>query len=912
MPAAARASRAAARSASPAPPPPTLAQALRDRRTPLSGPRKIYVKELLQAIALADRLLDAPDVRHLHAHFAHGTTTITWHAARIAGLPFSFTGHARDIYAEHLNPKGWLRRKLLAARFVVTCTEANVRHLAGDRARGATCTSSTTGSTPTSRACSPTPRRRAPRPTATRCASSPSAASWPRRASTCSSTRAPCCAAAASPFEAAIVGQDDKHSDAVRERIAAPRPRGRTCACPARWARSELLREYRRASALCMPSRLLADDRDGIPNVLVEAMAAGHAGRSRAPSPASPSSSSTSVNGAARRARGPRGAGRRAACGCTATPRCRTRLAERGARDRRAPLRRPARRRAGSPSCSRRRSRVTSAVARRPRPVLCVTEHEHRSRAVADGVRAGRFTVAGETRVLGTDPDWLGARPARRRGVADRVGEVRAGGSTSRTPSPRPATPLPGRVGAAHRVVDPRRSRPTPTPPRSPRAGSSTGSTPGSASTPRAGARRRCCSPASPSRSSTSARTSRPSATTARSSSTRCSIAALALPELDRDGLLEFAVAELDRNLADRLPPRRRPPRGLDALPRDRAALVRRRARERAPLRGRAPAPGFDERLARACAFAAHCTRPDGTIPALSDADTRRLRAAARPGRRAARRRRAALRRLARARGPHAGGRHVSFPDGGYHVQRSGWDPERALPDLRLRPARRRRPRPLRPAELRGARPAAAPLVVDPGAAATPRSRRTCAAGSAAPPRTTRSASTGSTRRPTRRGRPRGPVAHGRLLGRAARPGSTCSPARRISPAYEAVHQRRIAFVDDALLDRRGPPRAASASTATTCASTSRREAQGATRVDGATRCARPASRSSIAGAEAVALEPGWVAPRYGRAARGAGRQRGRARDERALRHAARAGRAGAAAGVDGDRIVVDGAAIDL
>ena len=57
------------------------AQAIRDRRTRFSGPRKIYIKELLQAIALADRVLQAPDVRHLHAHFAHGTTTITWHAA---------------------------------------------------------------------------------------------------------------------------------------------------------------------------------------------------------------------------------------------------------------------------------------------------------------------------------------------------------------------------------------------------------------------------------------------------------------------------------------------------------------------------------------------------------------------------------------------------------------------------------------------------------------------------------------------------------------------------------------------------------------------------------------------------------------------------------------------------------------
>ena len=53
---------------------------------------------------------------------------------------------------------------------------------------------------------------------------------------------------------------------------------------------------------------------------------------------------------------------------------------------------------------------MRSAVTRGPRPVVCVTEHEHRSRAVADGVRAGRFTVAGETRVLGSDPDWLGAR----------------------------------------------------------------------------------------------------------------------------------------------------------------------------------------------------------------------------------------------------------------------------------------------------------------------------------------------------------------------------------------------------------------------------------------------------------------------------------------------------------------------
>ena len=41
-------------------------------------PRSIYLKEFLQAADVADRLLRARDVRHLHAHFAHGTTTVTW------------------------------------------------------------------------------------------------------------------------------------------------------------------------------------------------------------------------------------------------------------------------------------------------------------------------------------------------------------------------------------------------------------------------------------------------------------------------------------------------------------------------------------------------------------------------------------------------------------------------------------------------------------------------------------------------------------------------------------------------------------------------------------------------------------------------------------------------------------------
>jgi glycosyltransferase involved in cell wall biosynthesis len=92
-------------------------------------PRKIYIKELLQALAVADHVERAGDVAHLHAHFAHGTTTVTWLAAMVCRRPFSFTGHAKDLYVPSLNPAGLLSRKLRAAAFAVTCTGANADHL---------------------------------------------------------------------------------------------------------------------------------------------------------------------------------------------------------------------------------------------------------------------------------------------------------------------------------------------------------------------------------------------------------------------------------------------------------------------------------------------------------------------------------------------------------------------------------------------------------------------------------------------------------------------------------------------------------------------------------------------------------------------------------------------------------------
>ena len=300
---------------------------------------------------------------------------------------------------------------------------------------------------------------------------------------------------------------------------------------------------------------------------------------------------------------------------------------------------------------------MTGAIARRPRPVLCMTEHEHRSRARRRRRRRRALHARGRDARARHRPGLARRRPARRRGVADRVGQVRLG-ARSRPRGRRDRRRRYRSLGAADRVVDPP-VPPTRTPPRSPPGGSSTGSTRGSAS------RRRATTPSALLASlADQVEHVRANLAPARNHRTlelyALLIAALAFPELDA-GLLELAVAELDRNLADRLPARRRAPRGLDALPRDRAALVRRRAREHPPLRDRVAA-GFDERLDRARALRRALHPPGRDDPgALRRRQGRLLGAAAR-------------RAAPAARAPRAPS--ASFPDGGYHVQRSGWDPE--------------------------------------------------------------------------------------------------------------------------------------------------------------------------------------------------------------------------------------------
>ncbi len=65
-------------------------------------------------------------IAHIHAHFADEPAALAMAAAKQAGIGFSISAHAKDIY---LADPARLRRVMGAARFVATCTSYNAEFL---------------------------------------------------------------------------------------------------------------------------------------------------------------------------------------------------------------------------------------------------------------------------------------------------------------------------------------------------------------------------------------------------------------------------------------------------------------------------------------------------------------------------------------------------------------------------------------------------------------------------------------------------------------------------------------------------------------------------------------------------------------------------------------------------------------
>ncbi|MDB5407065.1 MAG: glycosyltransferase family 4 protein [Rhodospirillales bacterium] len=101
---------------------------LRDLRR---DPTPNRVRRFGQALVLAREL--APAVAQLHAHFLHTPASVTRYAALLRGLPWTGSAHAKDIWT---TPEWEKREKLADCRWLVTCTATGAEHLAALAPRG--------------------------------------------------------------------------------------------------------------------------------------------------------------------------------------------------------------------------------------------------------------------------------------------------------------------------------------------------------------------------------------------------------------------------------------------------------------------------------------------------------------------------------------------------------------------------------------------------------------------------------------------------------------------------------------------------------------------------------------------------------------------------------------------------------
>jgi glycosyltransferase involved in cell wall biosynthesis len=249
-----------------------FAQAVRARKGFWAWPRKVYAKEFLQGVMLADMLEQAGDVGHIHGHYCHGATTVTWFASMMAKLPFSFTAHAKDIYLPSLNPAGLLRRKMDAARFVITCTDANRDYLDNLGSK-----------TPVhciyhglnAEFCDIMREQPGGRSTNGHFRVLGVGRLIPKKGFDILVQACAILHQQRVPFEAVIVAEGGEHEKEIR-RLITTNGLEKNVLLPGPMSQSQLFDEYRKASAFCLPCRVLENgDRDGIPNVLMEAMAVG-------------------------------------------------------------------------------------------------------------------------------------------------------------------------------------------------------------------------------------------------------------------------------------------------------------------------------------------------------------------------------------------------------------------------------------------------------------------------------------------------------------------------------------------------------------------------------------------------------------------------------------------------------------
>ncbi len=186
-------------------------------------------------------------------------------ASVMTGIPFSFSAHAKDIYTA--KPRA-LREKIRAATFVATCTRANQDYLRrmADPDRRARIHLSYHGTNITKfQPSEATPKDDPPLILS-------AGRLVPKKGLPYLLRACGVLARSSREFRCVIVGEGPERG--ALEHEAARLGLGDLVSFRGRASQEELLGLYRRAAIFALPCTVLADgDRDGIPNVLMEAMA---------------------------------------------------------------------------------------------------------------------------------------------------------------------------------------------------------------------------------------------------------------------------------------------------------------------------------------------------------------------------------------------------------------------------------------------------------------------------------------------------------------------------------------------------------------------------------------------------------------------------------------------------------------
>ncbi len=229
-----------------------------------------FIKDFFRSGYIAEKVLESKNIQHLHGHFCHGATTMTMLVSHLTGIPYSFTAHAKDIYVPKLNPGGLLQTKIERAEFVTTCTDYNRQFLQSLSPQGTPIHTVYHGLD--TKLFTPPATEPEGAPVILSVGRFVEKKGFPYLIEACHLLKNK-----GLEFKCRIIGQKDEQSELVSTLIQKYGLED-TVTIEGGMTQDELKEAYKHATIFALPSYIVeSGDRDGIPNVLAEAMATGRA-----------------------------------------------------------------------------------------------------------------------------------------------------------------------------------------------------------------------------------------------------------------------------------------------------------------------------------------------------------------------------------------------------------------------------------------------------------------------------------------------------------------------------------------------------------------------------------------------------------------------------------------------------------